>query len=77
LEVIVAARKLTEEMLLMVDEQVSISVPSDHCEYIEIDSLEPTVGGISTLAMLMEKLVEMEPEDRLDIVMTCEVGDEE
>jgi hypothetical protein len=54
----------------------SISVLSDHCEYIEIDSLEPTVGGMSTLAML-KKLEEMEPEDTLETVITCEVGDEE
>lgn len=76
LEVMVALWNGTNTMLLMVDEQVSICVPSDHCEYIEIVSLDPTVGGMRILAIEIENSVEIELDvERLDTVMTCEVGE--
>ena len=44
---------------VMREVQESIAVPSDHCENMLMTSPEPTVGGVSTLLTMNEKVDEI------------------
>ena len=44
---------------VMSEVQESMAVPSDHCEKMLMTSPEATVGGVSTLLILNEKVDEI------------------
>jgi hypothetical protein len=50
---------------------LSIYIPLDHCEYIEMVSLELTVGGTKILLIITEKADDMELVVNPEIVISC------